>query len=125
MLQIIIAIGLILHGLIHLIGFLVNWQIVTFEDISYSTTVLAGKISLGDGSIRGLGVLWLLATFGYVVAGVGVLMLAPWWLGLTLWVTLLSVVLCILGWPEAQFGVYINLIILAYLVFGGQPGWLP
>lgn len=125
MLQIIIAMGLILHGLIHLIGFLVNWQIVTFEDISYSTTVLAGKISLGDGSIRGLGVLWLLATFGYVVAGVGVLMLAPWWLGLTLWVTLLSVVLCILGWPEAQFGVYINLIILAYLVFGGQPGWLP
>jgi hypothetical protein len=125
MLPILIAIGLMLHGLIHLIGFVVNWQIVTIKDISYSTTVLAGKINLGDGGIRIVGVLWLLATIGYVVAGVGLLMLAPSWLGLTLWVTGFSLVLCILGWPEAQFGVYIDLIILAYLLFGGQLGWLP
>jgi hypothetical protein len=125
MLHILIAIGLMLHGLIHLIGFVVNWQIVTIKDISYSTTVLAGKINLGDGGIRIVGVLWLLATIGYVVAGVGLLMLAPSWLGLTLWVTGFSLVLCILGWPEAQFGVYIDLIILAYLLFGGQLGWLP
>ena len=43
----------------------------------------------------------------------------------TLLVTLFSLVLCILGWPDAQFGVYIDLIILAYLLIGGQFGWLP
>ena len=125
MLHIFVAIGLVLHGLIHLIGFVVNWELVTLKDMPYKTTVLAGKISVGDNGIRILGVLWLLAAIGYVVAGVGLLLLAPWWFGITLWVTVLSLVLCILGWPDAQFGVYIDLVILVYLLVGGQFGWLP
>ena len=59
------------------------------------------------------------------MAGVGLFILAPWWQGLTLAVALFSLALCILGWPAAQFGVYINLVILAFLFFGGRFGWLP
>jgi hypothetical protein len=111
--------------LIHLLGFVVPWRLVKMEDMPYSTTVLAGKANLGDAGIRIFGVLWLVAAIGLVAAGVGLFAMAPWWPGLTLGVTLFSVVLCVLGWPDARFGVLINLVILAYLVFGGVIGWLP
>jgi hypothetical protein len=125
MIRILIAVGLIVHGLIHLIGFAVPWRLVNMADMPYDTTVLAGKVDLGDAGIRLFGVLWLVATIGFIAAGVGLFALAPWWQGLTLAVTLLSLVLCILGWPDTQFGLYINLVILAYLVLGGRLGWLP
>jgi hypothetical protein len=124
MIRILIAIGFIVHGLVHLLGFVVPWRLVTMADMPYDTTVLAGKVDLGDAGIRLFGVLWLAATIGFVAAGVGLFALAPWWQWLTLVATLFSTVLCILGWPDTQFGLYINLAILAYLVFGGRLGWL-
>jgi hypothetical protein len=125
MIRILIAIGLIVHGLVHLLGFVVPWRLVKLEDMPYRTTILAGKVDLGDAGIRANGLLWLVATIGFVAAGVGLFAMTPWWQGLTLAVTVFSLVLCILGWPDAQFGVYINLVILAYLVFGGRLAWLP
>lgn len=125
MLYTIIAIVLILHGLIHLIGFAVNWQLVTLADIPYSTSVLVGKVYVGAAGIRVVGIFWLIVTVGFVVAGIGLLILAPWWYALTFWMALFSLVLCILAWPEAQFGAYTNLIILAFLLVGEQLGWLP
>jgi len=56
MLHSLIAIGLTLHGLIHLIGFVVNWNLVSLTDIPYTTTVLAGKINgwgTGNTVVRG------------------------------------------------------------------------
>jgi hypothetical protein len=120
-----IAVGLILHGLIHLLGFVVPWRLAKLEEMAYSTTVLAGKLDVGDTGIRLVGLLWLAAAIGYVAAGVGLVGLAPWWLGLTLAVTVFSLALCILGWPDAQFGFYIDLVILVYLLVGGRFGWLP
>jgi len=69
--------------------------------------------------------LWLAAAAGFVIAGIDLFILAPWWLAVTLAVTLFSLVLCILEWPRSQFGLYINLIILAYLFFGSRLDWLP
>lgn len=125
MLNIIISIFFILHGLIHLIGFVVPWRIITTDEMPYKTTLLAGRVDVGDVGIKIIGIFWILGAVGFVVAGIGLWTLAPWWFGVTLGATLYSLVLCILGWPDAQFGVYINLIILAYLFFGGRLGWLP
>ena len=125
MLHTIIAIILILHGLIHLIGFVVNWKLVTIEDIPYKNSIVAGKIPVGGAGIRVIGVLWLLAAIGFVVAGIGLFVLAPWWLTLTFWMSLFSLALCIAGWPEAQFGVYTNMIILVYLLARESFIWLP
>ena len=47
LINVIAAVYLIVHSLIHLIGFVVFWQIAEFEDISYTTTVLAGKLDVG------------------------------------------------------------------------------
>src|SRR3989304_1591381 len=62
---------LLAHGLIHLIGFVVPWKIAAPEGFSYKTTILAGRLDLGDGGIRFVGVLWLLATVVFVLAAVG------------------------------------------------------
>lgn len=125
MIRMILTIVLIVHGLVHLIGFVVPWRLVTLADFEYTTTVLAGRVDIGAAGIRVFGLLWLLATVGYVVAGMGVFTVQPWWQTLTLGVTLLSLVICILGLPETVFGVLINLAILGYLFYADNLGWLP
>jgi hypothetical protein len=44
MIRIPITIGLIVHGLIHLIGFVVPWRLATMADMPYDTTVLGGRL---------------------------------------------------------------------------------
>jgi len=125
MFRIILGIFLILHGLIHLLGFLTGWKLVNIDDIPHRTTMLAGKVNIGEAGARILGVLWFLAAIAYIVAGVGLFILAPWWLGATIGVTWFSLLLCLLGFPDSQFGLYIDVILLAYLYLGGMLGWLP
>jgi len=123
--RIIVAILLIVHGLVHLLGFVVPWRLATVEGLAYKTTLLSGRLDVGEAGIRVVGLLWLLAAVGFVVAGVTVFALHPWWRAVTLSVTLVSLVLCVLGWPDTRPGVLINLVILGYLLFGGRMGWLP
>ena len=115
----------VLHGLVHLLWFVVLWRITTVDGVPYSTTVLAHRIDVGDTGIRVVGLLWLVATLGWVAAGLGLIFLVPWWQGLTIAVALFSSALCILGLPEAKYGLLINLIVIALLFLGGRFQWLP
>lgn len=124
MIRIFVATLLIGHGLVHLLGFVVPWRLATLEEMPYKTTLLAGSLDVGAAGIRVVGLLWLLAAVGFVVAGVAVFTQHPWWGAVTLGVTLFSLALCILGWPEARFGLLVNLAILGYLFLGGRMGWL-
>ena len=125
MIRIVLMIVLIVHGLIHLIGFVVPWRLVTIEGMAYKTTLLAGGLNVGDTGMRAVGLLWLLLALGFVVAGGGVVTGQSWWRMLALGVTVLSLVVTILGLPDSPFGVLINLIILAYLLFNDRMAWLP
>jgi len=122
--HIIIAIVWIGHGLAHLVGFVVPWKIATMEDAPYKTTLLADAINIGDVGVRVVGILWLAAALAFIVAGVGLIALLPWWRPLTLYTTVFSLALCILGWPESRIGVWVNVIILAFLIIAGRLGWL-
>ena len=117
MIRIIVAVLLVGHGLVHLLGFVVPWRLATLEEMPYKTTVLAGNLDVGATGIRVVGLFWLLAAIGFVVAGGGAFTQQPWWGTVTLGVTLFSLALCILGWPEARFGLLVNLAILGYLSF--------
>ena len=122
--HIIFGIFLIAHGIAHLVGFVTYWKIASFEEMPYKTTLLADRMDIGDVGIRIVGVLWLLTGLAFGVLGVGVIALQPWWYPLILYLVLFSLVMCILGWPDARFGVLINVILLVLLVLANNFGWL-
>lgn len=124
-LRIVVGAILMLHGLIHLLGFVAYLRLATIETLPYRTTLLSGALEVGDAGARIFGVLWGLAAVGFAVAGVAVLALLPWWRTLTLMVALLSLVLTVLGLPDSPFGVVLNVVILAFVLAGWRMGWLP
>ncbi len=118
--RILLSLVLVAHGLIHLLGFVVNWQLATLPEMPYKTTLLGGVLQVGEAGMRMVGVLWLLAAVGFVAVGVALLARSRWWRAVALRVTLLSLALCLLGWPDSRFGLWIDLGLLAYLFLGGS-----
>ena len=113
------AVGLALHGLIHVIGFVVPWRIATLEGFAYRTTAFDGGLDLGAGGVQVIGLVWLALTLAFLVAGYGVWRGASWAVGLTGALAIASLVVCILGLPETVAGVAINLVVLAALGYVG------
>ncbi|UCD43503.1 MAG: ABC transporter permease [Chloroflexota bacterium] len=122
--QIIFGIFLIAHGIAHLVGFVTYWRIASFEEMPYKTTLLSDRVDVGDAGIRIVGIFWLLTGLAFAVLGIGVITLQPWWYPLIIYLSIFSLLMCILGWPDARFGALINLIILAFLVLANNFGWL-
>lgn len=109
-----IAIGglLLLHGLIHLLGFIHAWKLAQVPGMTGATLV-----PLSDAAVRGVGLAWL-ATF-LVFGLAGGLRLAQhdlWW-PVALAGVVASQVLVVLHWPDAQAGTVANLVIVAALIF--------
>ncbi len=101
------------HGLIHLIGFLVPWQIAQVEGFAYRTTALGGSVELGTIGAQLVGLAWLAIAVGFVVAAVGVWRRSAWALGLTGALAIASLLVCVLGLPETVAGIVVNVAILA------------
>lgn len=123
MLSIAAAVVLAVHGAIHLIGFVVPWQLASVEGFPYRTTQLAGLVDVGAVGARAVGVIWLALAFGFIVASWVVWREEPWAVDLVVAVALGSLIVCVLGLPESAAGVFVNLAILtiaAYLVLTGQ-----
>jgi len=120
-----IALVFLGHGFAHLVGFFVFWRLAEFEEMPYKTTLLAGRIDVGETGIRVVGILWLAAALAFFTCLTAVIPPFEWWLTATLWTTVFSLALCISGWPDSRFGVVANLLILAFLAIGGWLGWLP
>ncbi len=123
--RIIVGIYLVIHGICHLVGFVVPWKIATLKEEPYKTTLLSGAIDIGDIGIRIVGMLWLAAAIGFVVSGIGIFALYEWWRPLALILSIASLVLCVLGLPGAKIGILANAIVLVYLMVGGKFGWVP
>ena len=105
-----------LHGVAHLVGFAGAWQLAPAKELPYKTTVLAGRVQLGDAGIRVMGVLWLVAALAFVATAGGAALNATWWGRAALVVALASLALTIVEWPEARIGLFVNLAILGALV---------
>lgn len=107
-----LVILLVLHALAHLVGFAVPWQLVTSAEMPYRTTVLQGRIDLGETGIRLYGLGWLSLAAGCVVAAAGVALRSPWWVFFLVVLVAVSLIFCAVGWPEAGLGLRANAIIL-------------
>jgi hypothetical protein len=100
------------YAVIHLIGFVVPWQLAAVEGFPYRTTVLDGSADLGEIGVRVVGVLWLACAIGFVVAAVGIVRRSTWALPLTAILAIVSLVVCLVGLPETAMGIAVNVVIL-------------
>lgn len=106
------AIALALHGLIHLIGFVVPWRLADLEGIAYRTTAFGGRVDLGDAGARLLGVAWLPLVVLFLFAAYGVLRSRDWAWSLTVVAAAVSFGLCVVGVPDTIYGLVVNVLIL-------------
>ncbi|MDQ6604749.1 MAG: ABC transporter permease [Chloroflexota bacterium] len=112
------SVALALHGAIHLMGFVVDWRLAQLQTLPYRTTALGDHLDLGTAGIRSVGLLWLLAALGFIAVGVGLVRQGrPWRVPIAA-VAILSLILCILTWPDSASGAVIDVAILAALLVG-------
>jgi hypothetical protein len=112
-----VAAALALHGVIHLIGFVVPWGIAAVDGFPARTTALGGALVLGDTGARAVGVLWLVAAVAFVVAALAAWRRRSWTPALCLAAAIGSSVLCALALPDAAAGLVVNVGVAASAVW--------
>lgn len=122
--KIIVAVILFVHGFAHLVGFVVPWQIYKLEEMPYKTTLFGGLIDVGDTGIRLFGIVWLLFTLAFIAAAGLLLAKVCIWDMYTLIISVLSLLLCITGWPDSKIGILVNVGIIVFIVIVRKTGWI-
>lgn len=122
--KIVFAIFLFIHGFAHIITFLVHWKLLKNSNVQYKTTIFPGSFNIGTGGMRIAGLIFLLTglLFGYLgfelLAGMHLFWSYIWR------AAIISLVLCIISWPETKFGVIANGILIAFLMFNDIYHWI-
>lgn len=118
-----LALFLAAHGVAHVVGFAINWRLLTSAEIPFKTTVLSGWIDLGERGVKVEGLLWLIAAGAFIVAAAGValrLSSAPTILTAAV---AFSTLLCAASLPEARMGLRVNLGLAAGLALAWRFAW--
>jgi len=105
--RIFIAIALLVHGLIHLMGFLKAWEFPIAKDFNIKPIIV-----LSVNESKTIGLLWLLCCIGLVISCIIFLLQRDWWWTVGTFSLLLSQSLIILYWYDAKYGTLVNVIIL-------------
>jgi hypothetical protein len=120
----ILGLILALHGIVHIVGFIVPWRLLTTAGTDYHTTILGGALDIGDGGMRALGVVWLIVAALFLTAGYASATQQVWWMPLAFALAAVSLMLCLLELPETIFGVLLNAALIVFLAVGARLGWL-
>jgi hydrogenase/urease accessory protein HupE len=99
------AVFMVLHGLVHVVGFTVPWGLGGPRGIESSTRILNHSIEAGDTGVKLLGFIWLAAAVAFVAARRSAVALV---LG--------STVLCTVGLPGSIMGLAIDVVLLGLLL---------
>ena len=112
------AAALTLHGLIHLMGTAAYMRLAHVQGLPYKTTLLGGRLDLGEGGIRIFGACWMVPAVGFAAAAV--MLVAGWesWRLVLVVTTLLSLALTGLDWSVAFAGFLVDVAILVLLWLG-------
>jgi hypothetical protein len=105
--RIVITIALLVHALIHLIGFLKAWNIPIFKNFNVTSLIV-----LSDYGVKTIGLLWLLCFVGLIASCIIFLLEKDWWWMVAAISLPFSQSLIILYWHDAKYGTLINVIIL-------------
>lgn len=106
MLRLLFLLLLLIHGLIHLMGFVSNWHLANFSQMTGKTLM-----PISPGMTKALGVCWLIACMGYVAAAIGYGFRRDWWLPMATVSLVLSQLLILLYWADAKAGTLANMLI--------------
>jgi hypothetical protein len=115
--RVLLGLLMALHGVVHVLGFVVPWQLAHPEGFPYKTTLLSGRLDVGPVLIRVVGVVWLVIAAAFVAGAISLFARQPWWWGVALAASAASLVLTALSWPEARVGVALNVVLLVLLLF--------
>lgn len=105
----IVAIVLVLHGLVHLMGTVTHIKLGTVQGLTYQTTLLGGRWDLGESGIAVYGALWAAAAIGIVMATIAMLFGWDCWKPVLTGVTIFSLVLTAVDWKAASAGAILNI----------------
>lgn len=117
-LRVLVAVVLIGHGLIHLMGMFLAWGLGQPGDLRY-TDLPTGP---GSGPALVLGGLWLLACLSLVAAGIALVLRRPTWWGLAAAGVVWSLPVIILHRQIAIAGLVVDLLVLVLLALTWRPG---
>lgn len=106
----------IVHGLIHLMGFVAYWPLAEIAELPYKTTLLGARWSIGDSGMRFYSVLWLGTAVALAAASIGMLVKQSWWYPVMWAGVVLSLVITVLDWQNAFRGAIISLVLLVPLL---------
>ena len=112
--RIMLSIFLALHGVAHLVGFVGPWGLAsTFPQ---HTSLFGGRIPLGAGGMKAMGILWLVTGLMFMAAAAAGIANAPWVTTLIIVAAIPSLLLGLSFMPAARIGVAINVAILTAFV---------
>jgi hypothetical protein len=111
---------LAIHGLIHVLGTVVYLRVAEIDGFAFKTTLLAGRVDLGEPGIRVFGALWILPAAGFLVSAVGLWFGWWWWLPAVVASIVVSVILTTADWNVAFAGAIADIAILVLLLFAGR-----
>lgn len=104
MLKISFAVIILIHGLIHLMGFAKAFNLADIEALALPISKTAGLF-------------WLIACLLMLATASAYLFKNSWWITLAIIAAVLSQLLIILSWQDAKYGTIANLIILIAILW--------
>lgn len=109
--QWVVGLLLLFHGLIHLLGPVEIWGIADLGELTGQPV-----IDLGQSVTNVLAGTWLLALFVLVGACIGVLVRRTWWKVWAVVGVVISQVVIVIWWDDAAEGTIPNLLVIAAVV---------
>ena len=110
---------LLIHGLIHAMGFAGAWGLAQFEGASKTPTNFVAVDPDGP-AVRALGVLWMVALAAFLVAAVLLMGDSAAWRPAAIAAAVTSMVVVALWWEDAPMGALANALVIAAVLFADR-----
>jgi hypothetical protein len=113
-----IALLVFVHAIAHALQFADAFRLIPSGGIPHKTTLLDGRLDVGNDGIRLMGMLWFTLAIAFTVGAAGMALGTTWWVNLAGVGAMISLVMTLLEGPRAQIGLWLNVVILtAILIF--------